>query len=103
MRSRVFAAVVALAAGTAPGCVSVGSDFPSAPIAELAVGRTTQAEVRREFGAPWRTGLEDGQRTWTYGHYRYSLIGGERARDLVLKWDARGVLTSYTYATTEHE
>jgi hypothetical protein len=102
MRSSLLPVVV-LAAATGLGCVSVGSDFPSAPIAELAVGRTNQAEVQKEFGAPWRTGLEDGQRTWTYGHYRYSLFGGERARDLVLKWNAQGVLASYTYATTEDE
>jgi len=102
MRSSVFAVVV-LAAWAGLACVSVGSNFPSAPIPELAVGRTTQAEVQREFGAPWRTGLEDGKRTWTYGHYRYSLFGGEKARDLVLKWDAQGVLASYTYATTEDE
>lgn len=93
--------VVVLAACAGLGCVSVGWDFPSAPIGELAVGRTTQTEAKKEFGSPWRTGLEDGKRTWTYGYYHYSLFGGAEARDLVLKWDAQGVLASYTYATTD--
>jgi hypothetical protein len=82
-------------------CVSVGRNFSAEPIADLAVGKTTQAEVRETFGPPWRTGFEDGQRTWTYGHYRYSLFGPAYARDLVLKFDGGGVLRSYTYASTE--
>ncbi len=85
------------------GCFSSGRDFPADPIPTLAVGTTTQAEVRRALGEPWRTGLEDGQRTWTYGDYRYSLFGDAKARDLVLKFDQRGVLTTYTYSSTERD
>ncbi len=100
MRSSVCSVLLlALCAGL--GCVSVGADFPAAPIGDLVVGETTQSQAQREFGAPWRTGVEDGRRTWTYGHYRYSLFGGAYARDLVLKWNERDVLASYTYATTE--
>lgn len=93
--------LTALALGL--GCVSVGWHFPADPIAGLEVGRTTQSDVRQQFGPPWRTGFEDGQRTWTYGHYRYSLLGPAYARDLVLKFDEGGVLTSYTYASTERD
>ena len=87
----------------ASGCVSSGNEFPAEPIPKLEVGRTTQAEVRKAFGEPWRTGLEDGQRTWTYGQYRYSLSGAPKARDLKLKFDGRGVLTTYTYSSTERD
>ncbi len=100
MRWSVFGVLLLVLCG-GPGCVSVGKDFPAAPIGDLALGETTQSQVQREFGAPWRTGVEDGRRTWTYGHYRYSLFGGAYARDLVLKWNQGGVLASYTYATTE--
>lgn len=85
------------------GCVSGGRDFPADPIPTLAPGTTTQADVRKALGDPWRTGLEDGQRTWTYGDYRYSLFGDAKARDLVLKFDRRGVLTTYTYSSTERD
>lgn len=85
------------------GCVSSGRDFPADPIPTLEPGVTTQAQVRSAFGDPWRTGLEDGQRTWTYGDYRYSLFGAAKARDLVLKFDHRGVLTTYTYSSTERD
>jgi hypothetical protein len=93
--------VPSMCLGLCLACVSVGRDFPADPVAELAVGRTTRSEVRETFGPPWRTGFEDGQRTWTYGHYRYSLFGAAYARDLVLEFDGAGVLQSYTYASSE--
>jgi hypothetical protein len=93
--------LVALPVLWATACVVVGRNFPAGPVLRLEVGRTTQAQVRDAFGAPWRTGMEDGQRTWTYGHYRYSLFGNSKARDLVVKFDQHGVLASYTYSSTE--
>ena len=85
------------------GCVSSGRDFPAQPIPSLEAGRTTQDQVREAFGEPWRTGLEDGQRTWTYGQYRYSLFGAPLARDLKIKFNSSGVLTTYTYSSTKRD
>ena len=84
-------------------CVSSGRDFPAQPIPSLEVERTTQDQVREAFGEPWRTGLEDGQRTWTYGQYRYSLFGAPLARDLKIKFNSSGVLTTYTYSSTKRD
>jgi hypothetical protein len=70
-------------------CANVGQDFP------------TREQVRTWFGPPWRTGMEDGYRTWTYGRYRYSLFSPVRARDLVVKFDESGVVRSYTFNSTE--
>jgi len=55
------------------------------------------ARLRETFGAPWRTGLEDGQETWTWGHYRYALLGTTRTRDLVVRFDERDVVVSYSF------
>ena len=59
--------------------------------------------MRELFGTPWRTGVEDGQRTWTYGHYRYALLGTTRTRDLVVRFDENDVVSSYTYNSTDPE
>jgi hypothetical protein len=45
--------------------------------------------------------MEDGQPTWTYGHYRYTLLGDTRTRDLVVRFDPRGVVQSYTFSSTD--
>ena len=83
------------------GCVTVGRDFPAQRVAKLEIGATTREQVREMFGSPWRTGIEDGQPTWTYGHYHYALLGNTRTRDLVVRFDAHGVVASYTFSSTD--
>jgi hypothetical protein len=78
-------------------CLTVGREFPTDDVGRIQLGQTTRDEVHRMFGEPWRTGLEDGRRTWTYGHYRYKLIGTTETRDLVIRFDAKGVVVSYTF------
>jgi outer membrane protein assembly factor BamE (lipoprotein component of BamABCDE complex) len=99
LRALATCARLALLAG-AVGCVSVGHDFTAANVPMLRVGETTRAEVRELFGPPWRTGLEDGQPTWTYGYYRYSLFGDPVAHDLVIRFGDDGRVVSYTFSST---
>ena len=84
------------------GCATVGQDFPVTSVSEIEIGKTTQNEIRTMFGSPWRIGIEDGQRTWTYGNYSYGLFGAKNAKDLVIRFDDRDVVASYTFSTTEH-
>jgi hypothetical protein len=79
------------------GCLTVGEAFPVAPVSRIEIGGTTKQEIQQTFGTPWRTGLEDGQETWTYGHYRYALLGTTRTRDLVVRFDERDVVVSYSF------
>lgn len=85
-----------------PGCAKVGQDFPVAGVTTIEIGKTTQLEIRSTFGSPWRTGREDGQLTWTYGNYSYGLFMAKKAKDLVIKFDDKNVVVSYTFSTTEH-
>lgn len=84
-------------------CATVGREFPESEVSKIRIGQTTQEQVREMFGSPWRTGLEDGHPTWTYGKYRYRLFGQASTKDLVIRFDDNGVVTSYTFNTTEHE
>jgi outer membrane protein assembly factor BamE (lipoprotein component of BamABCDE complex) len=85
------------------GCISVGRHFPEQAVSQLQVGQTTQQQVLETFGPPWRTGVDSGQRTWTYGYYHYSLFGAPQARDLVIKFDSRGIVSSYNYNATTRD
>ena len=84
------------------GCATVGRDFPVTSVSDIEIGKTTKEEVRAMFGSPWRIGIEDGQRTWTYGNYSYGIIGQKKAKDLVIRFDDKDVVVSYTFSTTEH-
>lgn len=89
-----------LLAALASGCFSVGAPFATDRVAQIRVGATTRDQVQREFGRPWRTGLEDGDETWTYGRYLYALGAAARTADLKIRFDHNGVVSSYTFSTT---
>ena len=96
-----FARAVALAALAAgAGCLTVGREFDAAAVPRLQVGVTTRADVQRLLGDPWRTGLEDGRATWTFGEYRYRLLGESDTRDLVVRFAPDGVISSYSFSST---
>ena len=84
-------------------CLTVGEDFAVGKVSHIQIGKTTQQQVREMFGQPWRTGLEDGQRTWTYGYYKYNLVGASQTRDLVIRYDDKGLVRSYTFNSTYPE
>jgi hypothetical protein len=85
------------------GCATMGRNFEASQVPAIKIGSTTQSDIRDMFGAPWRTGIEDGNTTWTYGIYRYRLFGNPSTQDLVIRYDSSGIVTSYTYNTTEQQ
>jgi len=82
------------------GCATVGRDFPDSKVKEIKIGTTTESEIRTMFGPPWRVGIDDGQKTWTYGRYHYRLLGNRDAKDLVVRFDKHNVVASYSFNTT---
>jgi len=85
------------------GCANVGRQFPVAPIGQIKIGQTSKDDLRNTFGEPWRTGVEDGKQTWTYGHYRYSAFGAAQTRDLVIYFNDQDRVTSYNFNSTYPE
>lgn len=80
----------------ASGCMpTVGRPFAVNQIRQIEIDKTTQAEIRQMFGEPWRTGLEDGKRTWTYGEY-----GVKISRDLKIRFDENKVVKSYSFSSS---
>ena len=84
------------------GCITLGKNFPEANVSTISIGVTTKNEVRKLFGSPWLSGVQDGKSAWTYGIYDYSLFGERKAKDLVVQFDDRGKVSSFTYSTTDH-
>ena len=84
------------------GCITFGKEFPEANVSTISIGVTTKNEVRKLFGSPWLSGVKDGKPAWTYGIYDYSLFGEKKAKDMVVQFDDKGKVTSFTYSTTDH-
>jgi len=85
------------------GCITLGKDFSEANVSSITIGVTTKNEVRRLFGSPWLSGVQDGQPAWTYGIYDYSLFGERKAKDLLVQFDDQGKVSSFTFSTTDHD
>lgn len=85
------------------GCATIGQEFNVAAVDQIVIGQTTRVDIERMFGPPWRVGVEDGHPTWTYGYYKYKLFGRTKTRDLVVRFDDRNVVRSFTFNTTERE
>ncbi|MGZ4953670.1 MAG: hypothetical protein ACXV8Q_01040 [Methylobacter sp.] len=83
------------------GCATVGDEFPAGQVSTIKIGETTQNDIYTTFGTPWRTGLDNGMKTWTYGQYYYSLFSDGSTEDLVIKFDKRVVVASFVFNTTK--
>ena len=98
-RTRITLECLALAA-CATSCVSLGRHFPSEKVPSITVGKSSQSEIFAAYGPPFRTGIQDGDVTWTYVNYKFRLFGRQCTQDLVLRFDASGTVRSFTYNTT---
>lgn len=96
LRSLTTLALLAALSLPLTACMpTMGRAFPVQQVRQIEIGKTTQAEIRQIFGEPWRTGLEDGNRTWTYGEYSVKYN-----RDLVIRFDDAKIVKSYSFSSS---
>ncbi len=81
-------------------CMSIGRPFPKESVRAITIGTTTREDVRKMFGKPYRTGLEDGQETWTYFYGKKQILEKSEATDLVVRFEDNGTVRSYSFSTT---
>ncbi len=81
-------------------CANVGREFSQDQVSQIKIGTTTSEEVRQMFGEPWRTGIDNGDTTWTYARYNYAVFSPAKTRDLVIRFNKSDVVSSYTYNTS---
>lgn len=88
---------LALLGGTI-GCATVGHEFSPGYVPQIMIGQTTKSDMRLMFGEPYRRGIDDGDSTWTYVHYKFRLFGEHmKTRDLLIRWDKDDRVRSYSY------
>jgi outer membrane protein assembly factor BamE (lipoprotein component of BamABCDE complex) len=95
MSPRSLAAATILALSLA-GCVTNGNDFPS-DVKWIQDGKTKQPDVKRLLGEPYSVGNSGGKPTWTYGFYRYKLIGKSLQKELKFYWNPDGTVNSFSF------
>jgi len=100
-RNLIVAGPVLVACLAICACVSLGRRFDAGAVKTIAVGKTTQSDIERIFGEPFRTGVDSGDVTWTYLDYHFGVIGQQRTIDLLVKFNADGTVKSYAFNTNQ--
>jgi hypothetical protein len=94
----IFVTVLILLGGY--GCLSVGGPFNSDDLSWIIKDQTTKDDVYDDLGEPFRLGVDSGKITWTYGYYKYHLIGSTHTKDLVIYFSKDGTVHSYVFNTS---
>lgn len=92
-----------LAAGALAGCATVGKNFPEDAAARIVLNQTTRAQIEKELGAPFRTGLDSGNPTVTYLYYRFGLFADPITKDLTITYTPQNTVKAYTFNSNAAE
>ena len=97
IRGVLFGSVIS--ASLASGCVTQGKYFPS-ETEWVKANQTQQKDVRQLLGDPHFVGSSGGTPTWTYGYYKYRLIGHSSTKELKLYWNPDSTIRNYSFTSS---
>jgi hypothetical protein len=82
------------------GCGTVGASFNTSNIANIANGVTTQLDVKKMFGEPFKAGVQNGQPVWVYEDHRYSIVNENKSKDLIITFNSDGIVQSHQFMSS---
>ena len=83
------------------GCSGTGKSFNTSKIESIVNETSTRADIKKMFGEPFKTGIQNGQPIWIYEDHYYSIIGRDTSKDLIIIFGPKGVVQSHQFMTSE--
>ena len=83
------------------GCGTVGKNFNTSKVENIVNGTTTRSDVKKMFGEPFKTGIQNGQPIWVYEDHHYSIIREETSKDLIIIFNPDGIVQSYQFMSSK--
>ena len=83
------------------GCGTAGKSFNTSKIGSIVNGTTTRSDIKKIFGEPFKTGIQNGQPIWVYEDNHYSIIGEETSKDLIIIFSPDGIVQSYQFMSSK--
>ena len=77
-------------------CASVGKKFDSKKVKNIKNSVTTQLEILKWFGVPFKEGTENGYTMWTYQIDKWNM-GEVESKGLVILFDDKNKVKAYRY------
>ena len=85
------------------GCGTTGKDFNASKVNNIENHVTSQSEILKNFGTPFKEGTQNGLTMWTYQFDQWNAIGPANSKDLVILFDKKGTVNSYRFTSTRPE
>jgi len=83
------------------GCGTVGRSFNASKVESIVNGITTQSDIKKMFGKPFKIGIQNGQPIWVYEDHHYSIIREETSKDLIIIFGPNGIVQSYQFMSSK--
>ncbi len=83
------------------GCGTAGKNFDESLYKNIVAGTTTHKEVQSMFGPPFKKGVQNGSRIWTYEYNYYNSLGSDITKDMIIVFDQHGVVKSHQMMTNQ--
>ena len=83
------------------GCGTAGKSFNTSKIGSIVNGTTTQSDIKKIFGKPFKTGIQNGQPIWVYEDHHYSIISNDSSKDLIIVFGPNGVVQSHQFMSSK--
>jgi hypothetical protein len=83
------------------GCGTVGKSFNTSKVESIVNGITTQSDIKKMFGKPFKIGIQNGQPIWVYEDSHYSIIREETSKDLIIIFNPDGIVQSYQFMSSK--
>jgi hypothetical protein len=77
------------------GCGSTGKNFNESLYKNIIAGTTTHKEIQAMFGPPFKKGVQNGSKVWTYEYNAYNSLGKDITKDMVIVFTPNGVVKSH--------
>ena len=82
---------------------TVGKNFDSSQLKTIQNNVTSKEEILKNFGSPFKKGIERGQTMWTYQFDQWNAIGAAQSKDLVILFDQKNIVKGYRYTSSGPE
>ena len=85
------------------GCGTAGKNFDESLYSNIVKGTTTHKEIQAMFGSPFKRGIQNGFRVWTYEYNYVNSFGSDIIKDIIIVFEKNGVVKSHQLMTNTPE
>ena len=83
------------------GCGTVGKNFDTSKVESIVNGTSTRSDIKKIFGEPFKTGIQNGQPIWVYENHHYSIMRNNLSKDLIIIFGPNGVVQSHQFMSSK--